>query len=218
MGEGHHLYRINGKYFDVSAIPGHTRIRSSRADSMDGPWEVERMVRSESLGVPTQNSVRGGRRDNSTFAITHSDPNSGGGLTIHQGGIVDTLSGQWWSIIMQDHGSIGRMVRWSQSRGKPASRLSVCQATSVSRPTPGSNRTRATVRILNRCSSAATASIHRHSVLSGSGITSPMTRGGPSPRSRVCCAAFVTGRQLLDSEEQPDAAANGSGVHCDGRT
>ena len=68
------------------------------------------MVRSESLGVPTQNSVRGGRRDNSTFAITHSDPNSGGGLTIHQGGIVDTLSGQWWSIIMQDHGSIGRMV------------------------------------------------------------------------------------------------------------
>ena len=32
------------------------------------------------------------------------------GLTLHQGGMVDTPSGQWWSIIMSDHGSTGRMV------------------------------------------------------------------------------------------------------------
>ncbi len=111
MGEGHHLYKINGKYFDVSAIPGaHTDQVVARADSIDGPWRVERMVQSECLGVPTQNGVRGGRGTNQTFTITHSDPNSGGGLTLHQGGIVDTPSGEWWSIIMQDHGSIGRMV------------------------------------------------------------------------------------------------------------
>jgi beta-xylosidase len=111
LGEGHHLYKINGKYFDVSAIPGgHTDQVVARADSIDGPWQVERMVRSESLGVPSQNGVRGGRGTNQTFTITHSDPNSGGGLTLHQGGIVDTPSGEWWSIIMQDHGSIGRMV------------------------------------------------------------------------------------------------------------
>ena len=111
MGEGHHLYKINGKYFDVSAIPGaHTDQVVARADSIDGPWRVERMVQSECLGVPTQNGVRGGRGTNQTFTIIHSDPNSGGGLTLHQGGIVDTPSGEWWSIIMQDHGSIGRMV------------------------------------------------------------------------------------------------------------
>ena len=111
MGEGHHLYRIRGKYFDVSAIPGaHTDQVVARADSIDGPWQVERMVRSESLGVPSQNGVRGGRGTNQTFTITHSEPNSGGGLTLHQGGIVDTPTGEWWSIIMQDHGSIGRMV------------------------------------------------------------------------------------------------------------
>jgi beta-xylosidase len=111
MGEGHHLYRIKGKYFDVSAIPGaHTDQVVARADSMDGPWQVERMVRSESLGIPSQNGVRGGRGTNQTFTITHSEPNSGGGLTLHQGGIVDTPSGEWWSIIMQDHGSVGRMV------------------------------------------------------------------------------------------------------------
>ena len=111
MGEGHHLYKIKGKYFDVSAIPGaHTDQVVARADTIDGPWQVERMVQSECLGVPTQNGVRGGGGTNQTFTITHSDPNSGGGLTLHQGGIVDTPSGEWWSIIMQDHGSIGRMV------------------------------------------------------------------------------------------------------------
>jgi len=111
MGEGHHLYKINGKYFDVSAIPGaHTDQVVARAESIDGPWQVAHMVRSECLGVASQNGVRGGRGTNQTFTITHSDPNSGGGLTLHQGGIVDTASGEWWSIIMQDHGSIGRMV------------------------------------------------------------------------------------------------------------
>lgn len=112
MGEGHHLYKINGKYYDVSAIPGaHTDQVVARANSIDGPWQVERMIQGESLGVPTQNSVRvSGRGENRTFTITPSNPNSGGGLTLHQGGIVDTPSGEWWSIIMQDHGSIGRMV------------------------------------------------------------------------------------------------------------
>jgi beta-xylosidase len=111
MGEGHHLYKIKGQYFDVSAIPGgHTDQVVARADSINGPWEVELMVQGESLGVPSQNGVRFNRGTNQTFTITHSDPNSGGGLTLHQGGIVDTPSGQWWSIIMQDHGSIGRMV------------------------------------------------------------------------------------------------------------
>jgi xylan 1,4-beta-xylosidase len=111
MGEGHHLYKINGKYFDVSAIPGaHTDQVVARADSIDGPWQVERMVQNESLGVPTQNGVRGGRGANPTFTITTSDPNTGGGLTLHQGGMCDTPKGEWWSIIMQDHGSIGRLV------------------------------------------------------------------------------------------------------------
>jgi xylan 1,4-beta-xylosidase len=112
VGEGHHLYKIKGKYFDVSAIPGgHTDQVVARADSIDGPWQVERMVQGESLGVPSQNGVRAnGRGADQTFTITPANPNSGGGLTLHQGGIVDTPSGQWWGILMQDHGSIGRMV------------------------------------------------------------------------------------------------------------
>ncbi len=97
MGEGHHLYKINGKYVDVSAIPGGPVDQMvATADSIDGPWKVERMVESESLGV--------------TGAVHALAQPNDRGLWLHQGGIVSTPSGEWWSIIMSDHGSAGRMV------------------------------------------------------------------------------------------------------------
>ena len=97
MGEGHHLYKIKGKYYDISAIPGGTVDQMvAKADSIDGPWTVERMVQGESLGV-------------TTAAPARAKPNDRG-LTLHQGGMIDTPSGEWWSIIMSDHGSAGRMV------------------------------------------------------------------------------------------------------------
>ncbi len=97
MGEGHHLYKINGKYYDVSAIPGATTDQMvARAETIDGPWTAERMVQGESLGVTTVAADRATARDR--------------GLTLHQGGVVDTPSGEWWSVIMSDHGSAGRMV------------------------------------------------------------------------------------------------------------
>jgi hypothetical protein len=54
------------------------------------------MVQGESLGVTIAAPLR-------------AQPNDRG-LTIHQGGMVETPSGEWWSIIMSDHGSAGRMV------------------------------------------------------------------------------------------------------------
>ncbi len=97
MGEGHHLYKINGKYVDVSAIPGGPVDQMvAVADSIDGPWKVDYMVRGESMGVTAAAPLR-------------AQPNDRG-LWLHQGGIVDTPSGEWWSIIMSDHGSAGRMV------------------------------------------------------------------------------------------------------------
>jgi xylan 1,4-beta-xylosidase len=97
MGEGHHLYKINSKYVDVSAIPGGPVDQMvAVADSIDGPWRIERMVQGESMGVTAAAPLR-------------AQPNDRG-LWLHQGGIVDTPSGEWWSIIMSDHGSAGRMV------------------------------------------------------------------------------------------------------------
>src|SRR5262249_5888861 len=76
MGEGHHLYKIEGKYIDVSAIPGGTVNQMvAKADSIDGPWESTTMVESESLGVTTQAPEKASGNDR--------------GLWLHQGGIVE---------------------------------------------------------------------------------------------------------------------------------
>jgi beta-xylosidase len=97
MGEGHHLYKVNGKYVDLSAIPGGAVNQVvAKADRIDGPWTVTTMVEGESLGV-------------TSVAPARATPNDRG-LWLHQGGMVDTPSGEWWSIIMSDHGSAGRMV------------------------------------------------------------------------------------------------------------
>ena len=97
MGEGHHLYKINGKYYDISAIPGGAVNQMvARADSIDGPWTVTTMVDSESLGVTGSTPAKANANDR--------------GLWLHQGGMVETQTGQWWCIIMSDHGSGGRMV------------------------------------------------------------------------------------------------------------
>jgi beta-xylosidase len=97
MGEGHHLYKINGKYVDLSAIPGGAVDQMvAVGDSIDGPWKVERMVQSESLGVAATTSARAQANDR--------------GLWLHQGGMCDTPLGEWWCTIMSDHGSAGRMI------------------------------------------------------------------------------------------------------------
>jgi xylan 1,4-beta-xylosidase len=97
MGEGHHLYKINGKYVDISCQPGGPVDEFvAVADSIDGPWKVTKMVTGESLGVTSGSPAKANANDR--------------GLWIHQGGMCDTPSGEWWSIIMSDHGSAGRMV------------------------------------------------------------------------------------------------------------
>jgi xylan 1,4-beta-xylosidase len=97
MGEGLHLYKIKGKYILISCIPGGAVNQMvAKADSIDGPWEVTTMVQGESLGVVSGTPATANANDR--------------GLWLHQGGMCDTPSGQWWSIIMSDHGSAGRMV------------------------------------------------------------------------------------------------------------
>lgn len=97
MGEGHHLYKINGKYVDISCQPGGAVDEYvAVADSIDGPWKVTKMVTGESLGVTGAAPAKANPDDR--------------GLWIHQGGMCDTPSGEWWSTIMSDHGSAGRMV------------------------------------------------------------------------------------------------------------
>jgi xylan 1,4-beta-xylosidase len=111
MGEGSHFYKIRGKYFIVSAIPGaHTPMVCARADRIDGPWEVTTISEKESLGIGLGFRLRDTRRTSPPFEIAPPNPAPAFGLTLHQGGIIDTPSGEWWGYSMQDHNSVGRLT------------------------------------------------------------------------------------------------------------
>lgn len=112
LGEGYKLYEIDGRYVLLSAIPGaHTPMVAVTAPTLDGPWAYDTLVAGAHLGVHTGNALRtrGQGTGQVTFEAVERDPNTGGGLTLHQGAIVDTPEGEWWSIIMQDHRSLGRV-------------------------------------------------------------------------------------------------------------
>ncbi len=112
MGEGLHFYKIHGKYYIISAIPGaHTPMVCARCDTLDGEWEVTTISTDESLGIGLSYRLRNMRGGGPPFEIVPPNINFRGGLTLHQGGIVDTPDGkQWWGYSMMDHNAIGRLT------------------------------------------------------------------------------------------------------------
>ncbi len=115
MGEGSHFYKISGKYYIVSAIPGaHVPMKCARADKLTGPWEVETISAEESLGIGQGYRPKGGRRG-AAPPMDNNPPDSSQrlDLDLHQGGIIETQTGEWWGFSMQDHNSIGRLTSLS---------------------------------------------------------------------------------------------------------
>jgi hypothetical protein len=111
MGEGAHFLKINGVYYIISAwYAGGFRMPCARAKSPFGPYEIiDSISTGEAFGI-TQGyrlrSDKGGK-----FDISAPDPRRDGIATaIHQGGIVDTKSGEWWGYSMMDANSIGRLT------------------------------------------------------------------------------------------------------------
>ena len=117
MGEGPHLYKIKGKYVLTSAwYMDEMRMPVARADSLEGPWEVNQNIsRGEDFGVVQGYRVtgRGGAGPGSGFKVTEPNPGLHGRLAMHQGGIVDTPTGEWWGFSMLDSNSIGRLIALS---------------------------------------------------------------------------------------------------------
>lgn len=89
--EGAHMYKINGKYYITCPAGGTEGWQVClRSDSIYGPYEHKIIVEDDS-----------------------SYPPNG----LHQGGMVQLKNGDWWFIIMQDRGPIGRVpclmpVKW----------------------------------------------------------------------------------------------------------
>lgn len=112
MGEGLHLYKIQGKYFLTSAwFLDEMRMPVARADSLDGPWTVNQNIsRGEDFGLGV--GYRLANRQ-PPFRISPPDATHPGRCAIHQGGLVDTPTGEWWGFSMMDANSVGRLTALS---------------------------------------------------------------------------------------------------------
>ena len=89
--EGSHLYKIGDYYYIYSTYGGWPSGQAVfRSKNIFGPYEEKMLVEKYINGAPN---------------------------TIHQGALIDTPSGEWWTILQQDLGCFGRMpnlqpVRW----------------------------------------------------------------------------------------------------------
>jgi beta-xylosidase len=120
VGEGSHLYKINGKYYLTSAwYDGVMRLVGARADKLTGPWEVNRNISvGEQFG-----QVLGWRLSTFRPPLTTKPPyeisppdataSAIGRMAIHQGGIIDTPTGEWWGLSMGEENAVGRVVTLS---------------------------------------------------------------------------------------------------------
>jgi xylan 1,4-beta-xylosidase len=123
MGEGLHLYKIRGKYVLTSAwFLDEMRMPTARADRLTGPWEVNQEVsRGEDFGFAEGNRLEqrpAGSPPPPPFVVRAGNADAPGRNAIHQGGIVDTPTGEWWGFSMMDANSVGRLtalspVTWS---------------------------------------------------------------------------------------------------------
>lgn len=81
--EGSHAYKINGKYYITCPAGGNRGWQIClRSDHIYGPYEYK-LIMNDCSSYPTNG--------------------------MHQGGMVQLKNGDWWFIIMQDRGAIGRV-------------------------------------------------------------------------------------------------------------
>ena len=117
MGEGHHIYKINGMYYILSAdYSPMGRMQCARSKSIWGPYETCVISERESFGYSaawTVNNVGLGRPvPEDGFKFKNNKPSDETLIcsTIPQGGIVQAPDGKWWGVSMQDFNAVGRTV------------------------------------------------------------------------------------------------------------
>ena len=115
MGEGHHIYKINGMYYILSAdYSPMGRMQCARSKSIWGPYETCVISERESFGYSaawTTNNVGLGSpvpEDGFKFKTGKPEDTRLVCSTIHQGGIVQATDGKWWGLSMQDFNGVGR--------------------------------------------------------------------------------------------------------------
>lgn len=115
MGEGHHAYKIDGKYYILSAeYSPMGRTQCARSNSLYGPYETTAISCVESLGTPKfpliTNVPRKLPGDGFKFNVAKPGDNELGCATVHQGGMLQLPNGEWWAVSMLDFEAVGRTV------------------------------------------------------------------------------------------------------------
>ncbi len=109
-GEGCHFYKIDGKYYitNTNYDPLCYQV-CLRANRPEGPYEVNVMSSEESLGIGTGWRVADPSKG-PPFKLIPPVENYVGCVPMHQGGIVQTQSGEWWGWSMMDYNAVGRLT------------------------------------------------------------------------------------------------------------
>ncbi len=116
VGEGHHMYKIDGKYYLISTDynpSGNGRTICSRADNIWGPYETCIIEADETFGYHAASLTQWKGRiqpDGYPFRLGPVNKDATACSNAHQGGIVQTQNGEWWALFMMDFHSIGRTV------------------------------------------------------------------------------------------------------------
>jgi xylan 1,4-beta-xylosidase len=110
MGEGLHFYKIEGRYYITSAwYAVRMRMPCARADRPEGPYEVNQAISiDEDFGLMKGYRLRSDTT--SPMQLWPPDPAARGKISMHQGGIVETPTGEWWGFSMMDANSVGRLT------------------------------------------------------------------------------------------------------------
>ncbi len=109
-GEGSHIYKIDGRYYitNTNYDPVCYQV-CLRADTPYGPYEVNVMSAEENFGVGQRDRIFN-YRNGPPFDIVEYPQNYVGCIPMHQGGIVQVQSGEWWGWSMLDFNSVGRVT------------------------------------------------------------------------------------------------------------
>ncbi|QDW23385.1 glycosyl hydrolase 43 family protein [Pedobacter sp. KBS0701] len=112
MGEGNHLYKINGKYYITNADNG--RLQCARAANIEGPYETTVVSAKETMGTTLGWFTQDMGQDSALpaadakLSMTKQSDQLLGSVPMHQGGIVDLPNGEWWGFSMMDFRAVGR--------------------------------------------------------------------------------------------------------------
>ncbi len=112
-GEGCHFYKIDGKYFitNTNYDPACYQV-CLRSSHPEGPYEIKVISAEENMGIAQKGRIWN-TRSGPPYAITEYPANYVGCIPMHQGGIVETQTGEWWGWSMMDFNAIGRVTALS---------------------------------------------------------------------------------------------------------